>query len=99
MVRGWTGRFGKILLDSAARTTYGNVLGAAAAARAIYAREVVLVTSGWHGRRAAILMRAASRQRVVLATTDERGTARARLRELVCWPLLPLQVVLARRSR
>ncbi|MBA3374643.1 MAG: YdcF family protein [Actinobacteria bacterium] len=50
MARGWTGRAGQVLLDTAARSTYGNVLGAAAAARAVSAGEVVVVTSGWHGR-------------------------------------------------
>ena len=99
MARGWTGRAGRILVDTAARTTHGNVVGTAAAARALSAREVVLVTSGWHARRAALLLRAASRQPVVLAATDERGTAGTGLRELVCWLLVPLQVVVARRGR
>ncbi len=44
-------------------------------------------------------MRAASHQPVVVAATDERGTARARLRELACWVAVPLQVALARRTR
>jgi len=99
MARGWTGRAAQVLLDTAARSTYGNVLGAAAAAREVSAREVVVVTSGWHGRRAATLMRAASRNPVVVAATDERGTAGARLRELACWLLVPVQVALARRTR
>jgi uncharacterized SAM-binding protein YcdF (DUF218 family) len=99
MARGWTGRAAQVLLDTGARSTYGNVLGAAAAAKEISAREVVLVTSRWHGRRAATLMRAASRHRVVVAATDERGTAGARLRELACWLLVPVQVALARRTR
>ncbi len=59
MARGWSGRAGQVLLDTAARTTYGNIVGAAAAAREVSAREVVVVTSGWHGRRAGALMRAA----------------------------------------
>jgi len=99
MARGWTGRAGEILLDTAARSTYGNALGAAAAARAISATEVVVVTSGWHGRRASTLMRAAFRHPVAVAATDEHGTVRARLRELACWLLVPLQVALARRTR
>jgi hypothetical protein len=99
MAGGWTGRAAQVLLDTAARSTYGNVLGAAAAAREVSAREVVVVTSGWHGRRAATLMRAASRHPVVVAATDERGTAGARLRELACWLLVPVQVALARRTR
>jgi uncharacterized SAM-binding protein YcdF (DUF218 family) len=99
MARGWTGRAGQVLMDTGARSTYMNVLAAAAAARTVSAREVVVVTSGWHGRRASTLMRAASRQPVVVAATAERGTAGARLRELACWLLVPLQVALARRAR
>ncbi len=99
MARGWTGRAGQVLLDTAARTTYGNVLGAAAVARQVSADEVVLVTSGWHGRRAGTLMRAAFPNPVVIAATDERGTARARLRELACWLLVPFQIALVRRTR
>jgi hypothetical protein len=99
MAGGWTGRAAEILLDTAARSTYGNVLAAAAAAREVSATEVVVVTSGWHGRRAAVLMRAAFRRPVVVAATDERGTTGARLRELACWLLVPLQIALVRRTR
>lgn len=99
MSRGWAGGVGHVLLDTAARSTYGNARGAAAAARTVSASEVVLVTSGWHGRRASTLMRAALGRPVVLAATDERGTARARLRELACWLLVPLQLAHARRAR
>ena len=99
MARGWTGRAGHVLLDTAARTTYGNIVGAAAAARKVSAREVVVVTSGWHGRRAAALMRAAVPYSVVIASTDERGTVRARVRELACWFLVPFQIALVRRAR
>jgi hypothetical protein len=99
MARGWTGRAGQVLLDTAARSTFGNVLGAAAAAREVSAREVVLVTSPWHGRRASTLMRAASRSLVVVAATDERAATGTMLRELACWLLVPVQVALARRTR
>jgi len=99
MARNWSGRAQRLLVDSAARTTYGNVLAAAAAARSLAASEVVLVTSGWHGRRASTLLRAAHAGRVFLAATDERGTTGARVRELACWLLVPLQVALARHKR
>ncbi len=99
MARGWSGRAGQVLLDTGARTTYGNIVGAAAAAREVSAREVVVVTSGWHGRRAGTLMRAAFPHPVVIAATDERGTMRARLRELACWLLVPFQIALVRRAR
>lgn len=99
MARTWAGRAGQVLLDTRARSTYGNVVGAAAAARKVSAEEVVVVTSGWHGRRAGTLMRAAFPHAVVLASTEERGTPGARLRELTCWLLVPFQVALVRRTR
>ncbi len=99
MARGWSGGEDLILLDTAARTTHGNVIGAAAAARALSAREVVLVTSGWHARRAALLLRAVCGLPVVLAATDDRGTAGCRVRELACWLFVPAQLALARRKR
>lgn len=99
MARGWSGNEDHILLDTAARTTHGNVIGAASAARALSAREVVLVTSGWHARRAAFLLRSVTRLPVVLAATDERGTAGDRVRELACWLFVPAQLALARRGR
>ncbi len=95
----WRGDTHQVLVDDASRTTYGNVRAAAAAARKLGVGEIVLVTSGWHGRRASALLQAAHGDRVVLAATDERGTAVARARELVCWLFVPVQVALARRSR
>ena len=102
MARAWNGRSARVLLDRDARSTYGNALGAAAAARALGVRDVILVTSGWHGRRASALARAALRDAslcVRLAVTSERGTRRARLRELVCWAFFPVQAVCAARKR
>ena len=98
MAGAWDGGTHQVLVDEASRTTYGNVRAAAAAARRLGLGEIVLVTSGWHGRRAAALLDAAHGGRVVLAATDERGTAVARARELVCWLFVPVQVALARRS-
>ena len=98
IARAWNGRSAKVLLDRDARSTYGNAVGTAAAARALGVREVVLVTSGWHGRRASALLRAAlhrTEHRIVVAATDEPGTLRARLRELACWTLVPVQAVFA----
>ena len=98
MVAAWNGNTRHVVADDASRTTYGNVRAAAAAARKLGLDEIVLVTSGWHGRRAAALLEAAHGDRVVLAATDERGSAVARARELVCWLFVPVQVALARRS-
>jgi uncharacterized SAM-binding protein YcdF (DUF218 family) len=102
MRRAWNGVADHVLVDDGARTTYGNVLRAAAAARELAVREVVLVTSGWHRRRASALLRLALRgsgRRVTVLASQDRGTIARRLRELACWALAPLQVALAARRR
>jgi len=98
MAEAWGGQAGRVLLDRRARSTYGNVVAVAAAASALSVREVVLVTSGWHGRRAAALLHALLRgsgRRVTLAMTSDQGTRAARLRELACWALVPIQTAAA----
>jgi uncharacterized SAM-binding protein YcdF (DUF218 family) len=100
MARSWRGAASRLLLDRNARSTVGNAVSASAAARSVGAREVVLVTSGWHGRRAAALVRAALRESgssVSLALTDEPASTRERVREVACWLVLPLQRAVARR--
>ena len=102
MARAWSGVAGTVVLDSDARTTYGNAVATAATARRLGAREVVLVTSGWHGRRASALVRAALRDTglvVRVAHTREHGSHVARMRELLCWPLVPLLAFAAGRKR
>jgi uncharacterized SAM-binding protein YcdF (DUF218 family) len=102
MARAWNGRTRRLLLDRGARSTYGNARAIARAAREIGATEVVVVTSGWHGRRAARLVRAALHEResrVTLVATDERGSLGHRARELLCWTLVPAQATLAARRR
>ena len=102
MARAWDTPAHRVLVDCRARSTFGNAIGAAALARALGVREVVVVTSGWHGRRASALVRAAlhpAGPRAVLASTDERGSLGARLRELACWLLVPVQTVFAARKR
>lgn len=96
MARSWTGAGEWVVLDSRARTTLGNVIGAAKLARALPAREVVVVTSSWHAPRAAVLMRWALRRTsstVRIATTNERGSIGARVRELACWAVVPLSAL------
>ena len=102
MARTWMAPARRVILDRNARSTFGNALGVARAARRMGAHEVVLVTSGWHGRRASVLVRAAlfsSGAKVALATTDERATHRARARELACWAVVPILAVVAARTR
>jgi uncharacterized SAM-binding protein YcdF (DUF218 family) len=92
MAESWNGPCRRIVLDRTARSTHGNVAAAARLARSLSARHVVLVTSGWHARRAGTLLHAAlsgSGSTVELATTDERPSRGTRLRELVCWAVVP----------
>jgi uncharacterized SAM-binding protein YcdF (DUF218 family) len=99
MAEAWSGVSAQVLLDRDARTTLGNAIAAARVASEHGSREVVLVTSGWHGRRAATLLRAAlagSDMTVELALTDERGSRLARLREAACWSIVPVQRRVAR---
>jgi uncharacterized SAM-binding protein YcdF (DUF218 family) len=99
MAQAWSGAGAQVLLDRDARTTLMNAIGAARVAGEQGSREVVLVTSGWHGRRAAALLQAAlagSGVSVETALTDERGSRRARLREVACWTIVPVQRRVAR---
>jgi uncharacterized SAM-binding protein YcdF (DUF218 family) len=102
MAEAWSGRPLPLLLDDRARSTYGNAVATARAARQLGVDDVVLVTSPWHRRRASVLVRSALRgsgSQVATVTTDERSTPAARLRELACWLLVPFQAALAARGR
>jgi hypothetical protein len=90
------------LVDREARTTLGNAIAIARAARRIRADEIVVVTSRWHVRRAAILTRAAllgSHVRVRLATSNEPVAPPKIVREAASWLVVPLQAVVAVRTR
>jgi uncharacterized SAM-binding protein YcdF (DUF218 family) len=102
MAASWKVPAQRRLVDRYARTTLGNALGVARAAREVDAKDVVLVTSSWHARRAKILVRAAlsgSGARVRVASTAEPISARRGLREAGAWLLVPLLVVVAARNR
>ncbi len=102
MEQAWSGRSARVVLDEGARTTQGNALRAAAAASELGVDEVVVVTSGWHARRAGALVRGALRgsgRTVTVVSTVDRGTRRARLRELACWPAVPFQIARSARNR
>jgi hypothetical protein len=99
MAQAWSGVGAHVLLDRDARTTLGNVIGAARVASEQGSREVVVVTSGWHGRRAATLLEAAlegSGATIELALTEDPGSRRSRLREVACWSVVPVQRRIAR---
>jgi hypothetical protein len=104
MARMWTTPTRARLVDRRARTTLGNAIGVARTARGLDADEVVLVTSRWHARRAAALVRAAlrgsrCRARLRVVTTDERVTPRRRVREAASWTVVPVLALVAARSR
>lgn len=102
MAQAWTTQTRIRLVDRGARTTLGNAIGVARAARRVDAEEVVLVTSSWHARRAAALVRVAlrgSHARLRVATTQDPITPSRSLREIVSWLVVPLLVVVAARSR
>jgi uncharacterized SAM-binding protein YcdF (DUF218 family) len=102
MASAWDAAVRGRLVDRGARTTLGNAIGVARAARRLGADEVVLVTSSWHARRAAVLARAAlagSGTTVGVATTDEPTTTRRGARELAAWAIVPLLALVASRTR
>jgi uncharacterized SAM-binding protein YcdF (DUF218 family) len=102
MAESWTGVARSRLVDRGARTTLGNALGVARAARRVGATEVVLVTSRWHARRATALVAAAlvgSDARIRVAATEERLSARRGVREAGAWLLVPVLAVVAARNR
>lgn len=99
MASAWDAPVQARLVDRGARTTFGNAIGIARAARELRADEVVLVTSSWHARRAAALVRAAlagSGATVRVAATDEPTTATRSIRELASWTFVPLLALVAR---
>ncbi len=98
LMRGaWNGH--EVLLDPAARNTWQNALGVAAAARRLGADEVVVVTSSWHAFRARMLVRAAL-PGVSVSSSSPSGRRPAGLlaREVACLVLLPLHLRWIRRG-
>ncbi len=90
------------LVDREARTTLGNAVAVARAARQLGADEVVVVTSRWHASRAAVLVRAAltgSGARLRVVSADERLPPERRLREAAAWLAVPILAVFAARMR
>lgn len=100
MLRAWPGSADRVVCDSDARTTAQNAAHVVALVRSLAAGEVLIVTSRWHARRAATFFRLLLRgTRVRVRTTfpDEPWSARRLARELVRWPLVPIQARRARR--
>lgn len=87
------------LLDPEARHTADTAVRAAALSAQLDADGVVTVTSWWHEPRARLLVRLAlGRRRLRLAGAPARGpwSVRHLLRELACFPFVPLHLGLAR---
>jgi uncharacterized SAM-binding protein YcdF (DUF218 family) len=98
MRRAWPGTAVTLLSDPDARHTAENAANAAAHVRELGTSEVVVVTSTWHRARARALFRRllpGVALSVVGAPTP--GSARLYLREAAVFPLVPLQLRLARR--
>ena len=101
MARAWTGRAAEVVVDPDARTTMGNATNALNDVQRVRAREVIVVTSHWHARRARAAFRLLLwRQPVRVRATfpPEPPRLGAMLRELPLWVLLPVQLWHARRT-
>jgi len=99
MRRAWKGAQEALLSDPDARITAENAANAAAHARELGASEVVVVTSTWHRARAGVLFRSllpGVQVSVVGARTP--GSPRLYLREAAVFPLVPIQLRMARRA-
>ena len=102
MAETWSGASRRLIVDRSARTTLGNAIAIGRAARRIDATDVLLVTSGWHARRASVLVRAAllgSGANLRVAPTDETATPARGARELAAWIVVPLLALVAARTR
>lgn len=99
MRRAWPGPDAELLSDPDARHTAQNAANAAAHARELGSREVVVVTSSWHRARAGVLFRRLlPGVDVTVVGVPTPGSPRNYLREAAVFPLVPLQVRTARRA-
>jgi uncharacterized SAM-binding protein YcdF (DUF218 family) len=102
MASSWTAPIRRRLVDRSARTTLGNAIGVGRTARRLGVDEVVVVTSRWHARRAALLVRASLRgsgTSVRVAVADESAAVPSALRELAAWAVVPALALVAARTR
>ena len=98
MRRAWAGGANTLICDPDARITAENAANAAAHARELGVREVVVVTSSWHRHRAGILFRSLlPGVQVTVAAAPTPAPPRLLIRELAVFPLVPVQIRLARR--
>lgn len=91
----WTGPEVELICDPDARSTAQNARNVAAAARALDAKELVVVTSPWHRVRVRLLLACALRGSGIGLSVEAPAGARPPLilaRELACLALLPFQL-------
>ena len=96
----WRGNAKEVVVDPDARTTVENMANAVNDILRVGAREVVVVTSGWHAPRATTALRWLLRYtgvKVRSASPPGRSVG-AVFREVSVWPLLPFQLWLAGRK-
>jgi uncharacterized SAM-binding protein YcdF (DUF218 family) len=97
----WAGEAAQVLVDEDARTTAENAANAVRHVLEEGASEVVVVTSSWHAGRARAAFRWLLRGRgisVRVVSPRAERVMRAVARELALWPLLPVQLVAARKA-
>jgi uncharacterized SAM-binding protein YcdF (DUF218 family) len=102
MAAAWSGAARRHIVDRGARTTLGNAIAVGRVARRLGAADVVLVTSRWHARRAAVLVRASllgTGARLRVAASSEPAPMARGLRELAAWSVVPLLAIVAARTR
>ncbi len=102
MAAAWSAAPRRLIVDHSARTTLGNAIAVGRAARQVDATDVLVVTSGWHARRASVLVRAAligSGAKLHVASTDESASRARGMRELAAWTVVPLLALVAVRTR
>lgn len=100
MRRAWAGAAARLLLDDGATHTAQNATHVAELARREGAREVVVVTSGWHAPRARAMVRWALRGTgipALVAAAEGPRPPGALVREALVWPMAPMQMVLGTR--
>lgn len=98
MAQAWPGPPDVLISDPDARITAENAANAAAHARQLGVEEVVVVTSSWHRARAGVLFRALLTDvPVTVVGAPTPGSPKNYAREVVVFPLVPLQLRRARR--
>jgi uncharacterized SAM-binding protein YcdF (DUF218 family) len=102
MLASWTGPEVALIADPASRHTAENARNIAAEARELGADELVVVTSSWHRRRVALLMRAALAGSGIALSVESPESGRPTLllaREVACFAVLPVQLARTKSKR